>query len=170
MPRLIRFASLLAVLILLESAWSQEPAVTEDQVRKAIALFQKDPFALEAKSAGKEILLFALQSKQVAVVVDKEETEWFLDKKDEFSSVYMTAYFSGNILAQLNLKRVDTDVYAGLREVLRVYQLAKKKSKDYSRPALEKFLALEKEGKLQAALADVQKKRTEMLKDLKPKK
>jgi len=144
------------------AAQDEKKEVTPADVRKAIAAFQKDSSGKEGKAAAGVILLFAIQSKDVVVIVGKEESAWLgleKDKNDENTSRLMAAYVAGSVLAQLDAKKPAHDMYAGLRQVFQTYQQVQKEDQTFKRPELDKLQAMDKEGKLKAHVAEIQEKR-----------
>jgi hypothetical protein len=144
------------------SAAGQDKEITPAEARKAIKLFQEKPATPEGKDAGKQILIFAAQSKDVVVSLGNEEASWFgleKDKKDENAGRLMVAYVAGSVLSQLDSKKSTHDMYAGLQQVFRTYQQLQKQDKDFKRPELDKLIAMDKEGKLKKHVAEILEKR-----------
>jgi hypothetical protein len=101
----MRTAAFTALIITLGAAgWARpqdEKEVTPAEFRKAVPVFMDDPSSDKGKAAARTILLFTLQSKDVVVVVGKEESAWFglkKDGKDEKAGHYMTAKSRDTIL------------------------------------------------------------------------
>jgi hypothetical protein len=162
--RTIALAALLVTLAAAAQARPQDQPkeVTANEFRKAVPIFMDDPASDKGKAAAKTILLFAIQSKDVEVVVGKEESEWFglkKDGKDDKSGAYMTAYVAGSSLAQVDAKKTGHDPHAGLLQVFKVYEKFQKADKEYKSPELDKLRAKEKDGKLKAYLEEIKKNR-----------
>jgi superfamily II DNA helicase RecQ len=158
----VLIALLFGLLSPIVSTAQQEKEITPAEARKAIGVFQQKPASVEGKAAGKAILVFALQSKDVVIVVGKEETAWLgidKDKKDENTDHLVAAYIAGSVLAQLDAKKPGHDMYAALQQVFRTYQQLQQQDKELKRPEIEKLFAKDKEGKLKKHVADIQEKR-----------
>src|SRR5262245_43118981 len=126
MARLLRLIPVLSLLCgsFVSAAQQDNKEVTPAEARKAIGVFQKNPSSAEGKEAGKTILLFAVQSKDVVIFVGKEETAWLgveKDKKNENTGHLIAAYIAGSVLSQLDAKKSAHDMYAGLQQVFRTY-------------------------------------------------
>jgi hypothetical protein len=146
----------------LAAAQQDKKEITPAEVRKAIAVFQEKPASPEGKAASKQILVFAAQSKDVVVILGKEETGWLgmdKEKKEENTGHLMVAYVAGSVLSQLDSKKATHDMYASMQQVFRTYQQLQKQDKDFKRPDLDKLMAMDKEGKLKKHVADIQEKR-----------
>jgi len=135
--------------------------ITPAEFRKAVPVFMDDPASDKGKAAGKLIVVFTAQSKDVVVELGSEETKWFGDPKDDKNKkpgFYLVAYMAGSSLAQLDKKKTEHDAYAGLLQVFKLYEKFKKQDKDYKNAELDMLMAKEKDGKLKAYLADLKKK------------
>ncbi len=137
---------------------NEAPEVGEKEARQAIATFLKDPLGRAARDAGKKIAVFVIQSKDVEVVVGKEEAAW-LGKEVKHGGLLTMAYLAGSAQSQLDTGVVRHDPHSGLVQVFRVYRTLQQKDKKYKVAEVEKLLALHREGKLMKHLADLHEKR-----------
>lgn len=159
-------AAVIACLFVLGSGFAgaqqDKKEVTQAEVRKAIVIFQEKPASPEGKDASKLILVFALQSKDVVVILGKEETGWLgmdKEKKEENTNHLMVAYVAGSVLSQMDSKKAAHDTYASMQQVFKTYQQLQKQDKDFKRPELDKLMAMDKDGKLKKHIAEIQEKR-----------
>jgi hypothetical protein len=157
--RRVTVGVLLAALLMIGSASGrdEEPEISEKEVRQAIATFMKEPLGPSAKEAGKKIALFVIQSKDVVVIVGKEDTAW-LDKKVKHGGLLVIAYLAGSAQSQLDTGVVRHDPHSALLAVFRLYRTLRQKDKKYRVAEVERLLALHRDGKLMKHLVELQEK------------
>lgn len=163
MPRICRplVSLLLPVVASFTSAQDNAKEITPAEFRKAVPVFMEDPASDKGKAAAKLLIIFTAQSKDVVVEIGKEETKWFGAKKegkDEKPAYFLVAYIAGSALAQLDKKKGEHDPHAGLLQVFKLHDRLKKQDKEYKNAELDILQAKEKDGKLKAYLAELQKK------------
>jgi hypothetical protein len=146
--------SLLVALTLLFAAsaiCAPTPAkLSKELALKAIVLFRNDPQSDFGRAAAAYIFDFVEKSPDVNVVVSSKTVPFLGDKslpQDVFSTL-LAAYAVGNADPQLLRARKKNDSYAGVRQVIDTYRQLQKRSPKLKVPQVEKFIELEKSGKL----------------------
>lgn len=157
-PRILTGVALLAVLSAVGRADDKPPDVSENSFREAAATFLGDPLKPAAKEAVKKITVFVVRSKDVLVVLNKDEA-YLIGKEGKYQGLLATAYLAGSALSQLDSGVGRHDAYSGLIQVFRVYRAIKKQDKKYKVAEVEQLLKLHRDGKLMKHLLDAKAKR-----------
>ena len=131
---------------------------TVEEVRAAIAAIETDPLNAEKAGHVKTVMTFAEESPDVLIMLDREILPTWGDQKDPRAPLLNAAFVAGNVKAQLDAKKNKDDSYAGLQTLFKVYHSIQADDKDYKSEAIDKLEALDKEGKLQAKVQEVQKR------------
>jgi hypothetical protein len=135
------------------------PPLTDAELQEALAAYEKDPLGAAGTTAAGVLMKFAEEDKRVRIVFFEESAPWMLqDESGNPTTELMAAFVVGNIKAQLAAGRPAMNSYAGTLEVFRIYQRLKQAHDSLKIPAIEKFLAMEKAGKLRAYLDEVDAK------------
>ncbi|MBX9678264.1 MAG: hypothetical protein K2X38_05825 [Gemmataceae bacterium] len=143
-------------------ALAQNPMVTVEDARKALAGFLADPLKESAKDDAKKIVTFAMESPDVVVVMGEEETAWIKENaknKKDYAGLLLAAFIAGNIQTQLDLGEKRNDVYSGAIQVMKTYREIRKKDPEFQSPAVEGLLKKHRDGTLLRHLAEIQEKR-----------
>jgi hypothetical protein len=80
------------------------------------------------------------------------------DAATKYAEQLAAAFAGGNTREQLDRKVVQDEPYAGVVETLKVYRTLKDKDAGYSHEALEKMLAMEKDGTLKDHVAQLSRR------------
>ena len=144
--------------LLLSRPASAAAVPTVEEVRAAIAAIETDPLNAEKAGHVKTVMTFAEESPDVLIMLDREILPTWGDKQDPRAPLLSAAFVAGNVKAQLDAKKNKDDSYAGLQTLFKVYHAVQASDKDYKVDAIDKLEALDKEGKLQAKVEEVQKR------------
>jgi hypothetical protein len=166
--RIICSILLLATIV---SAQPAEPAkkggvkITDNNFRKISTTFLNDPANKIASSWSRLIVLYVLESKNVEVVLGREEWTWTgLESEHPYAPLLLAGYTSGNILSQMNSGVKRNDRYSGLLTLFRVYRTLRETDEEFKPlDAVEQLLKLHRENKLTAHLQELDKKKPEKL-------
>ncbi len=129
---------------------SKDGSVSKDDVRKAIAIFRRNPSNVQGEMSQPIILSFAKESPDVEVALSEKRMPWVNDKSasSETSTALTVAYMSGDILAQLDTGRTKDDPLAATEQVIATYRQLREADAKLKVPSVEKLIALQKQGKL----------------------
>jgi len=144
------------------AAYAQNPGVSTDDVRKAIASFLTDPLKESAKDDAKKIVSFATGSPDVMVIMGPEEMGWLKENpkaKKDYAGLLLTAFIAGNMQTQLELGEKRNEVYSGALQVMRTYREIRKKDPEFQSPAVEELFKKHRDGSLLKHIAEIQERR-----------
>ena len=130
-----------------------EGKATKEQVLKAIAAFRRDPLAARTDGTSALILNFAEASPDVQVEMGPKVLPWMNEPvNDKYGEVLMAAFVAGDVRSQLESHRAKDDAMAGALQVIDTYQQLRKKDPSVRSVSVEKWIALQAQGKLRAEL------------------
>jgi hypothetical protein len=110
------------------------------------------------------ILLYVMQSHDVAVMLGEDELAWTaIAKNDRRSLPLMAAYLAGNAQSQLHSGVKRNDRYAGLLTLFGVYRQLNAKDRDFRIAEVEELLKLHRDDKLVTHLIELEKKKPSKL-------
>ncbi len=151
-PRAISLTLLLIAFGSIGHATQKErtgPKITAQTFRGLSFRFLDDPLNKSSPDWARLILLYALDSSDVAIVLGREERSWVgLDDNNPRSLQLLAAYEIGNVQSQLNSGVKRSDRYSGMLTLFRVYRALQEKDDKFKVKAVEQLLALHQEGKL----------------------
>jgi hypothetical protein len=129
--------------------------ISKDAVLKAINTFRSDPTAPDAQPAARLVKEFAESSGDVRVTITKKAVPLISHHEIPISETgpLTAAFLVGNVRSQLLHKKIGDDSYAGGLQVIETYRQLQKKNPRLRINEIEKFIELEKAGKLKAYLA-----------------
>jgi hypothetical protein len=133
------------------------PQVSEKDFRRAHLRLLEDPLGKSAKEDAKVIMLFAMQTPRAAVVLRKEEMNWF-GKDEKRGLLLLAAYAAGNTESQLNSGVKRNDRYAGLLSLFRVYRLLRQQDGSFKNAEVEQLLKLHGEDRLLKYVLELEQK------------
>jgi len=160
-------AGCIACLLLLSSvaARADEPKPkarpqlpTEAQFRRMAIMLLEEPTGERGKELSRFILLYGIESPDVAVFLGSEEMSW-IGKDDARSLPLFAAYMAGNSLSQLHSGNKRNDRYSGLLFLFRVYRTLQKDDAKFRLEPVEELLKLHKDDKLVAHLQELESKK-----------
>lgn len=131
-------------------------ASSEARVKQSIETLLRNPMSDAAKSAGAEIIEFAGESPDYHIELEVGYLPWVKDRDlPKGSQILMAAFIAGNLREQMRKNSSQPEPYAGVLAALQVYQKIKQANSSFNIPKVEKFLAMEREGKLRQHIASV---------------
>jgi hypothetical protein len=165
--RICRSVGLLVLLATLGSIASAEDRtikdvkISEQTFRGVSSLLSNDPLSKSARDWSRLILLYALQTKDAMVVLDKTELAWVgLGEADPQQSLLLVAaYAAGNIRSQLNSGVKRNDRYSGLLTLFRVYRALREKNDKFKIAEVDELLDLHRDDKLVQHLQKLEDKK-----------
>lgn len=109
-----------------------------------------------AKSAGAQIIEFAGESPDYHIELEVAYMPWVKDRGlPNGSQMLLAAFIAGNLREQMRKNTSKPEPYAGVLAALEVYEKIKQKNGEFLIPKAEKFLTMEREGKLRPYIASV---------------
>ena len=128
----------------------KEGAVSKDDVRKAIAIFRRNPTSVQGEMTQPIILSFAKESPDVEVALSDKRLPWVEDKTtpSETGTALTVAYLAGDIVAQLDKGTTKDDPLAATKQVIETYRQLQEADSKLKVPSVEKLITLQKQGKL----------------------
>lgn len=160
-------------ILLLATIVSAEPAetakkgvkISDKNFRQISTTFLNDPANKFAPSWSRLIVLYVLESKNVEVVLGREEWTWTgVESEHPYAPLLLAGYTSGNILSQMNSGVKRNDRYSGMLTLFRVYRTLRETDEEFKPlDAVEQLLKLHRENKLLAHLQELDKKKPEKL-------
>jgi len=131
------------------------PVISKETVLNAIATFRADPTSPAAQPAARLVKEFAENSGDVRVTITKKAVPLISHHELPISQTHplTQAFLIGNVRSQLLHNRIGDDCYAGGRQVIETYRQLQKKNPRLRINEIEKFVELEKAGKLKAYLS-----------------
>jgi hypothetical protein len=140
------------------TAWAtgeRLPLITKHEALKAIAAFREDPLSDLGRGAGALIITFADEDHDVSVRISPKTVPFLSNKSipQEIVSTLLVAFTAGNIDSQLLRNEKKDDSYSGVLQVIETYRQLQKKKPKLRIAEVEKFIDLERQGKLRAYAA-----------------
>ena len=128
----------------------KEGNVSKDAVRKAIAIFRRNPTSVQGEMTQPIILSFAKESPDVEVALSEKRLPWIEDKAtpNETGTALTVAYMAGDIVAQLDKGKTKDDPVASTEQVIATYRQLQEADSKLKVPSVEKLIVLQKQGKL----------------------
>ena len=130
-------------------------SISKELIFKAIHTFRADPTAPEAQAAARLIKDFAENSADVRVTITKKAVPLISHHELPLSVTgpLTAAFLVGNVRSQLQHNKNTDDGYAGGLQVIETYRQLQRKHPGLQITAIEKFVELEKAGKLKVYLS-----------------
>jgi len=130
------------------------PVISKETVLNAIAIFRGDPTSHDAQPAARLVKEFAESSGDVRVNITKKAVPLISHHELPISETgpLTAAFLVGNVRSQLLNNRVGDDPYAGGLQVIETYRQLQRKNPRLRINEIEKFVELEKAGKLKTYL------------------
>jgi len=155
---------LFTVLLCLISAMTARAAPDKKATLEAIRVIESSPKGEGIVEALQVVLQFADESPDVVMLASPEAMPWFQEKwklkkaeSEAVKALLMASYSAGVIGHQLKIGKADKNPYIGWLRVIERYEVAKDVWK-FESPGIQKLIALQKEGKLEAYAAEVSAK------------
>ncbi len=128
----------------------KDGGVSKDDVRKAIAIFRRNPASVQGEMSEPIILSFAKDSPDVEVALSEKRLPWIDDKAapSETGTALTVAYMAGDIVAQLDKGKTKDDPVAATEQVIATYRQLQEADSKLKIPSVEKLIVLQKQGKL----------------------
>ena len=147
---IVAFGGTLPAASLDPSASKGKGGVSKDDVRKAIAIFRRNPANVQGEMSQPIILEFAKDSQDVEVALSEKRMPWVIDKTTPSATgnALVVAYMAGNIIAQLDRGQTKDDPLAGTEQVIAMYRQLQAADPKLKVPSVEKLITLQKQGKL----------------------
>jgi hypothetical protein len=131
-------------------------ATSEARIQQKIETLLRSPLSDAAKSAGAEIIEFAGESPNYHIELEVAYMPWVKDRAlPKGSQILLAAFIAGNLREQMRKNSSTPEPYAGVLAALDVYQKIKRADGEFHIPKAEKFLAMERDGKLRQHIASV---------------
>jgi hypothetical protein len=129
--------------------------ITHEMVLEAIRSFRANPVSPNAQAAARLVKEFAESSPDVMITISKKAVPLINNPEIPISeSGPLTAAFVvGNVRSQLLTNKKTNDSYAGGLQVIETYRQLQGRNPKLRINEIEKFIQLEKQGKLAAYLA-----------------
>lgn len=129
-------------------------ASSEAKVKQNIDTLLRNPMSEEAKSAGAAIIEFAGESPNYHIELEVAYMPWVKDRGlPKGSQILMAAFIAGNLKEQMRKNTSQPEPYAGVLAALKVYEKIKQTNESFNIPKVEKFLSMERDGKLRQHIA-----------------
>lgn len=131
-------------------------ASSEAKVKQSIETLLRNPTSEAGKSAGAVIIEFAGESPDYHIELEVGYMPWVKDRDlPKGSQILLAAFIAGNLREQMRKNSSQPEPYAGVLAALQVYQKIKQSNGSFNIPKVEKFLAMERDGKLRQHIASV---------------
>lgn len=131
-------------------------ASSEARVKQNIETLLRNPMSDAAKSAGAAIIEFAGESPDYHIELEVAYMPWVKDRDlPKGSQILLAAFIAGNLREQMRKNTSQPEPYAGVLAALQVYEKIKRTNDAFSIPKADKFLAMERDGKLRQHIASV---------------
>jgi len=131
-------------------------ASSEARVKQNIEMLLRNPMSEEAKSAGAAIIEFAGESPDYHIELEVAYLPWVKDRGlPKGSQILLAAFIAGNLREQMRKNTSKPEPYAGVLAALQVYEKIKQTNDSFHIPKAEKFLTMERDGKLRQYIASV---------------
>jgi hypothetical protein len=129
--------------------------MSKETVLNAIATSRADPTSPDAQPAARLVKKFAENSGDVRVTITKKAVPLISHHELPISATgpLTAAFLVGNVRSQLLHNKIGDDGYAGGLQVIETYRQLQKKNPRLRIKEIEKFVELEKAGKLKAYLS-----------------
>lgn len=130
--------------------------VSKDDVRKAIVIFRRNPLSIQGELTRPIITSFAKESPDVEIALTEKKLPWIDDKStpSETGQILLVAYMAGDILAQLDKGRTKEESVASIEQVIVTYRQLQGANPKLEVASVEKFISLQKQGKLAGYLKE----------------
>lgn len=127
-----------------------EGDVSKEDVRRAIAIFRRDPLNAQGEMTRPIILKFAEDSPDVEIALDDKHMPWFKSKSlpEETGAVLLVAFVAGDIESQLDSGKTKDDPVAATEQVIATYRQLQKADPKLKVREIEDLIDLQKHGKL----------------------
>ncbi len=124
--------------------------VSKEDVRRAIAIFRRDPLNAQGEMTRPIIFMFAKESPDVEVSLIQNHLLWFDNKSlpDGSRQVLLAAYMAGTIQSQLDSGKTKHDPLAAAEQVIATYRQLQKADPRLKVREIEDLADLQKRGKL----------------------
>ncbi len=118
--------------------------ISKETVRSAIALFRQEPLSPRGHAAGEIVRSFAEKNDDVIVQVNPKVAPFLTNMKIpiEGRTLLLDAFVVGNVDSQLLHNEKKDDPYAGVSEVIQVYQQMQKRNPALSLPDIRTLSSL----------------------------
>jgi hypothetical protein len=135
---------------------ADKPVITEDLVRKSIAVFRKDPTSDLARAAAALVVKFSRDSPDILIVFSPKNypISELTAASEEEQSTLLAAFIVGNVDSQLSRgSKAKDDPYAGDLQLIRTYRQLQQRNRKLKLPAIEKMSEMERRGELKHYLS-----------------
>jgi hypothetical protein len=153
--QLFAVTTLMMSILLQPTIAKDASAISKDTALKAIGAFRSDPASPAAMPAARLVKEFAETSGDVRVIITKKAVPLISHHELPLSETgpLTAAFLVGNVRSQLLHHRIGDDAYAGGLQVIETYRQLQKKNSRLRISEIEKFVELERAGKLKAYLS-----------------
>ena len=129
--------------------------ITHEMVLEAIRSFRANPVSPNAQTAARLVKEFAESSPDVMLTITKKAVPLIDNPEIPISErgPLTAAFVVGNVRSQLLRGKKTNDSYAGGLQVIETYRQLQRRNPKLRINEIEKFIQLEKQGKLAAYLA-----------------
>lgn len=132
------------------SASKAQGEVSKEDIRRAIAIFRRDPLSAQGEMTRPIILKFAEDSPDVEIALDEKHMAWFNNKSlsDDTRQTLLVAFMVGDIQSQLDGRKTKDDPVAASEQVIATYRQLQKADSKLKIREVEDLIELQKHGKL----------------------
>jgi hypothetical protein len=137
---------------------ADKPVITEDLVRKSIAVFRQDPTSDLARTARALVVKFSRDSPDILIAFNQKNypISELTAASEEEQSTLLAAFIVGNVDSQLSRgskAKAKDDPYAGDLQLIRTYRQLQQRNRKLTLPAIEKMSEMERRGELKHYLS-----------------
>ena len=125
--------------------------MSEEQATVAITTFLADPLSATSADNAKQIVQYGEETPDHEVIIEPKYMPWLeASKPPEGSELLLAAFIAGNLKEQIKKHSAKAEPYAGALSVIDVYSKIKMKTIGFRIDSVERWISLEKQGKLKA--------------------